>query len=435
MIYVILLLLMFVCVYKFDLLHHKQFNNLSYWLFCIALIIVAGLRYRLGGDSVVYELDYENIPRFWELGKYKFSSVRYEPGFIFLESITKSISSDFTLFQFFHATIVNIVIFFFIKNNTIHKFTCLTFYFIILYLNLNCQVLRESLAVACFLLSWPYFRDGKWIGYYLLILLGSTFHTSAFLLFLLPLGCLPGVKSLFLFGKRTIVICLVVLALGIFIQTRFSAVFSIMAVTERIMDRVNSYSRDEMSGSMLNLMGFIGMTIQYILYPLIALYFANQKMGRGGLFRKVKKNPVRELSNPFKEDSHKRKLYEIEKRKENKVFDRWQFLVLVGIYFMVFSMPMFIFRRYFNYFGMFALATVATWLFSKIYYNRKVYKLKLAYWIIIIFPFYFMNLYFYNANANKSGTLKTYMIYYPYYHRLDPQMDQNRENIYRYITH
>lgn len=419
---------MLVCVYNFDLRRRNRYAQLAYWTFFVVLVVVSGLRYRIGTDSVVYEANYENVPTMMELDRFKFNSTRFEPAFMVFQSITRTFSPDFMWLQFLHAIVVNAVFFWFISKNAKHKFLTLTFFYIVLYLNLNTQVMREALAVCLFLLSWPFFRDNKWIQYYLLTGLATFFHTSAFVLLVLPLFCLPGLRELFVIGKRTIIICVIILAVGIFIQTRFSSILSLMAVTERMMDRVHEYSIDRQSGNLLNITGIIGLLIQYCIYPLIALYFANQwklrKFGKKNIKLGIRKNKENE-------EQHQQMR---EDRIERRRSDRWQMMVLLGVYFMIFSIPIFIFRRYFNYFGIFCLTTVATWAYSELIKGRKRIRLSRITWTIVILPFFLLNLYAYNASASKGGTMKFYQVYYPYHTRLDRTMDPERETIFRYLN-
>ena len=407
MIYLIVFLLMLMCVYVYDIRRHTNFYSFSYWGFFVILVIIAGLRYRIGTDSIVYEGSYENTPKLWELASFKFDSIRFEPGFIFFESITRSISDEFMVFQFFHAIILNIVIFFFIKNNTNHRFIALSFYFLVLYLNLNMQVLREALAVSCFLLAWPFFRDGKWWLYYLLIALACTFHTSAFFLLILPVFCLPGVRELFVIGKRTIIIGIAILAVGFFIQSIFTEVFSVLALTERMIDRVHTYANSDYAINRLNIVGVIITMMQYCLYPAVALYFISKE--------------------------HAKKTKTTKEKKEKRNFDRWELLTILGIYFVIFSIPIFIFGRYFNYFGLFCLITVAKWAFTKLRFKKKIVVLNVGTWLLIFVPYYLLNFNTYMVSANKSGTLKAYMIYYPYNTRLNPERNSDREALYRYL--
>lgn len=433
MIYIVILLLMLAGVYVYDYRGYRFSYNVAYWAFWVVLVVVAGLRYRIGTDSIVYENFYDEVPTFIELFNFKFEKFRFEPGFIVLASITRSFSNDFMWLQFLHAIIVNLVFFWFIYKYTPHRFLCLTLYFIILYLNLNTQVMRESLAVCCFLLAWPSFRDGKWWFYFPLVLLASTFHTSALFLLLIPIFCLPGIRNLFIIGKRTIIIGLGILAIGIYVQQNFSSVFLLMSVTERMVDRVHVYQRNDYSTSMLNILGIIGTIIQYCLYPIIAIYFLQKDNNlKLELLKKESLYPEKGKENVKAGYGNKNIIKEY--KKEKREFNRWEIMVVLGVYFMLLSLPMFIFRRYFNYFGIFCLASVATWTFSRILVGKKRIRLKPSYWAIILLPFFFYNLYAYAAPASKGGTMKYYQIYYPYYTRIDPKMDTEREAIYRYLN-
>lgn len=402
MLYLSVLFLMFLCVYAFDYKKHKRLYSFSYWGFFIILVLIAGLRYRIGTDSIVYESDYQDFPTIWELWRYKFSSFRYEPGFIIFASIPRSISSDFTLLQFFQSIVVNLVIFLFIKQNTSHRFLALSLYFLALFLNLNTQVMREALSVSVFLLAWPFFRDGKWLWYYLLCLLASTFHTSAFVTFILPLFCIPGIKEAFKLGWRTLFIGIGILAVGYIISVRFKELFMLISVNERMAERVNEYASDDWSGSVLNPIGMLNLFFQFCFYPLMAIYFMRYKVKNYG-------NKI-ELSH----------------------FSRLETLVMVGVYFSLLSIPVFIMARYFNYFGMYGYVLISSWVSNKVYYKKKKVRVKPVYWLIILIPLYALIFKSYFAPANKSGTLKTYMRYYPYNSRLDPEMDNDRENIFRY---
>lgn len=436
MIYFIVLLLMLGGVYAFDYRGHRRLSSVAYWSFFVVLVLIAGLRYRIGTDSIIYEKYYEDVPTVFELFKFKFESIRFEPGFMVFASIPRTFSSDFMWLQFFESIVINTAVFWFILKFTKNKFLCLSLYYIVLYLNLNTQVMREALAVAVFLFAWPFLRDGKWLWYYCLSLLAFFLHTSAFLMMFLPLLCLPGLNQFFILGKRTAIICVLVLALGVFISTRFSSVFAAMAITERMMDRVNAYNQSSLGGNLLNINGMVGVFLQYCLYPLLALYFINQAF-RGKLRMKQ-----REAEEKIEEEINDGKVVEaeediIENRKERKkkttAEERWQMMVLIGVYLMIFSIPMFIFRRYFNYFGLFCLATVAEWALNDIWIRGKIVKLKPLTWVVVLVPYFCICLYGYAANANKSGTLKTYQIYYPYVSRLDPHLVKEREAIYRYL--
>lgn len=430
MIYIILLILMLIGVYAYDIRGYRRNYKLSYWGLMVVLIIIAGLRYRIGTDSVLYESRYLAVPAIWDLFSFNFDSTRFEPGFLVFSSITRTFSPDFMWLQFTEAIVIDGVVFWFISKNSKHRFLSVTLYFLFLYLNLNTQVLREALAVAVFLLSWPFFRDGKWLQYYCTVIIACFLHTSAFFTLLLPLCCLPGIRECFVFGKRAILICLVIFGIGVFIQERFTAVFSLMAFTQRMMDRVNTYSHDAMGGAYLNVLGVLSLFIRFCLYPLLAMWLAQKSynFSRRKFHKTIFKGALLTPEEKLLEKNERE-----ERLQKNRSFLRWELMVLMGVYLMVFSIPMFIFSRYFNYFGMFALVSVADMAYSKITWtNGRKIRLSNIAWSLVLAPLFFFVLYSYTAPATRSGSLKTYQIYYPYYTRLNPNTDTDREAIYRY---
>lgn len=402
MIYFIVFFLMILCVYAYDYRKYTHFYSVSYWGFFVLLVLIAGLRYRIGIDSIVYEDYYDKVPTLASLSNFKFDSTRFEPGFMIFASLTRSISDDFTLLQFSQAIVVNLVIFWFILKNTPHRFLCLSLYFLILYLNLTTQVMREALAVCLFLLAWPFFRDGKWLQYYALCFVAFFFHTSAVLTFLLPLMCIPGIKYFFQFGWRSLFICAGVLILGFVIRNQFYDFFLMLSLTDRMMDRAHEYSKDVQGGGVLNVAGALLVVLKYVLFPMIALYFTKYKWRRLG------------------------------DEKEEKRFQKLEMLVLICVYLQLLSVPMFIFGRYYNYFSMFTFVLIASCVSSRLYTAKKILKVKPGYWVVAMSIYYFLGFHFYLVPANKSGTLKTYSIYYPYVTRFNPYMDPDREAIFRY---
>lgn len=402
MVYFVVFFLMVGCVYAYDYRKHTRFYSVSYWGFFVLLVIIAGLRYRIGIDSIVYEDYYDQVPTFANLSSFKFDSTRFEPGFMIFASLTRSISDDFTLLQFSQAIVVNLVIFWFILKNTSHRFLCLSFYFLILYLNLTTQVMREALAVSLFLLAWPFFRDGKWLQYFALCFAAFFFHTSAVMTFLFPLMCIPGVKYFFQLGWRSLLICMGILIFGFVIRNKFYDVFFMLSITDRMMDRAYEYSKDVQGGGVLNLFGSLILIFKTVIFPIIALYFLKYKVRL--------------------EDS----------KDEIRKFQRLELMVMMSIYLQLLSISMFIMGRYYNYLCMFDLVLIATWVSNRIVVKKKVYKIKPAFWILIVSIFYLVNFQSYLSSANKSGTLKTYMIYYPYVSRFNPTMEPDREAIFRY---
>lgn len=193
-----------------------------------------------------------------------------------------------------------------------------------------------------------------------------------------------------------------ILVAGYVIQIYFYDVFRMIAFTDRMMDRAQAYSESELSGQVLNFMGIISVVVRHIFYPVVALIFYHRKM---------------------------RKLSKEERESHRKL----EILVVLGLYVSILSVPISIFYRFNNYLCMFTYAFLSDWIFSSLRFKTKTYKFKPTYWALFLAPMLFFQIYSYFGNANKSGTLKAYMAYYPYYTRLDPQMDPQREELFRYV--
>jgi len=187
MIYFIILILFSVLAYIYDINKVRAGKEFMYIIELLILISLAGFRYRVGGDSLAYEDDYQNLPTFSELIKYGFSDLPYQPLWYILNALTKSVSKNFFFFQLIHAIIINSCIFVFINKYCIHRFTFIVFYFIFLYPYFNFEILRESIAVVIFLFAFPLIQEKKYLRYYLLNILSFLFHPSALFLFIVPI--------------------------------------------------------------------------------------------------------------------------------------------------------------------------------------------------------------------------------------------------------
>lgn len=187
MIYLSILTVLALFAVFHDVLNVREGRTASYWGAYVILVCLAGLRFKVGGDTYNYMYTHELLPNLTNLFSTEVGVSKLQPLWLLFSAIAKSIGEDFYILQFLHAITVNAVIFIFIQKNTRFRHTGVFFYYFSLYPFFNFEILRESLAICCFLLSIPYFTDRKWIHYYLLVAAAFFFHLSAVFLFLLPL--------------------------------------------------------------------------------------------------------------------------------------------------------------------------------------------------------------------------------------------------------
>ncbi len=185
---VVVIFLIFLGVY-FDLLGNKKSINKWINVTIVVLTLLAGFRYHIGTDSVYYEMIYSDWPTLFNLKLRHFTESDFAPLYVFYFSFLRTISKDFVIVQLVTSAIINISVIKFIQKyfGTDFIFTFILLYFCTFFYSVNCETLRESLAISVFLWSIKYFKEGRWLKYYFLSLVAFLFHYGAFLLIFLPL--------------------------------------------------------------------------------------------------------------------------------------------------------------------------------------------------------------------------------------------------------
>lgn len=187
MIYLSILLVLVLFAVVHDVLNVREGRAVSYWSTCVLLVCLAGFRFKVGGDTYNYMYTHELLPNLSNLLNTEVGIEKIQPLWLLFSATAKSIGEDFYVLQFLHAITVNTVIFIFIQKNTRFRHTGALFYYISLYPFFNFEILRESLAICCFLIAIPHYTTRNWMRYYFLATAAFLFHLSAAFLFLLPL--------------------------------------------------------------------------------------------------------------------------------------------------------------------------------------------------------------------------------------------------------
>ena len=243
----------------------------------VLLVFISGLSYRLGGtDGVTYMTEFKQYSS-------SISSINSDylnnfhgrlPGWVFLNTICKSIIPYYWFFKLIHALILNSAAFYTIRYYTKYRFSAILVYFVLIYFTFNFVILRQSLAISFFLLATKYFFENKWIKYYLIVCLCMTVHDASIILLLFPL-----IK---LIRINTITIALFVLLSIVFI--RYSETLNSFLVTFYISDdftnRVNYYAKriDDNEFS-----GYLNYAFNIVL-PLIGLLLMRKEAPRYSVF-------------------------------------------------------------------------------------------------------------------------------------------------------
>ena len=398
MIYAIVIIGLLILTYRYDYRKEESGRLMWYMVALLVFILIAGLRYRLGTDSVRYERFFIHGKTLATMEMDDFSSTRFSPLYVLMNVTVRTFTDQFVAFQIVHAIIVNSVIFYFIYKNTRNIFFGILIYGFFLYTALNMEALREAFAVVVFLLAWPSFREGKWLMWYLLSFIAFLCHTSAVFMFILPVIVLPGIRELFVIGRRTVVICILLCAVSFVIRAKFFNYIEQIAMLEEVAERAHVYSKNALSSSGLNLVGIILYFFRLVLYPVLALYILCNK-----------ENPSLNKNSRFVE------------------------MTMMSVYVGIVSIAITIIYRFNNYFFFFIIVTLADLIYTNFTINFKKYSFRYLTWIFIFVPFFYLQVFvIYMGNVNRTGTLKTYMNYYPYNSRLDMNKDEDREKVFRF---
>ena len=99
MVYLLVFILLAIPVVKYDLFAKTGGENKWYYACLVALILLAGLRYRVGSDTLMYMSVFDDCPKLDELKYFDFAEAKYNPLWYVINAISRSIHDSFTCFQ------------------------------------------------------------------------------------------------------------------------------------------------------------------------------------------------------------------------------------------------------------------------------------------------------------------------------------------------
>ena len=385
MIYCTILFLLVCLSLQYDITGTKKGRDVWYGFMLIAFILVAGLRWRVGIDTPAYIYSfYHDCPTLSQ-----FSWVDYpigeDPLFVLINSFVKTIGGRFFLVQLIQTTIVNVLIFKFIKKHSNYIFTCLLFYAITCYTTYNMEIMRGGLSIAICLYANDYALEKKWIKAYLLYFLALMFHAQTILLFLLPL--LTSLR----FNKKGIVILCGAFLAGIFIAEYLGDYLALLDGDSSVTQKRTSYSRSEKYGGQGGNLNFYIIQIFPILFYVLFSFL------------------------------------HIKKRYPQSPLQKYEPLIVLGVMFILIRMNLEIAYRYVDYFKLYFVLFFAE-VFMKMIegIRRKGLRRAILNSFIIFIPF-FMVFFVYNYVLSREYSLR----YTPYCSVLDRHISVKREAMYQ----
>lgn len=146
----------------------------------IMLSLLAGLRYRVGTDTLSYMDEY-----------YKYTSNDFRDKYLFgwylFISTCKSLHLSFYIVQLILALFTNYAVISFLRKYANHFFSSFLLYYVIVYPALNFEILRQGVCISFFLLSFAFLDNKSYIKYYICAGIACLFHYSASVLLFIPL--------------------------------------------------------------------------------------------------------------------------------------------------------------------------------------------------------------------------------------------------------
>lgn len=190
MLYAIIVLLLICCIYIYDIYQCKTYKYFVFYSFVLILIFLNIFSYQIGGDTDDYMYNWSAIYKsLFEMNvsdEFDFRS-KERPGWIILTSFLKGICDDFIVLRIVLACWVNLVVAYFIRRNTRFVFSVFLMYFVVIYFNYNFEILRESISITFFLLSYQYYENKMWFKYFCCFLCAFMFHESSLVMLIMPL--------------------------------------------------------------------------------------------------------------------------------------------------------------------------------------------------------------------------------------------------------
>ena len=268
MVYLVVVFLLLLLSLIYDINGKVKYRDFFFNVMLLIFILVAGLRWRIGVDTPNYlGAFYHVYPTI-----YKFTFDDYglfnSPFFVLLNSLVKTLGGRFYIVQLIHATIVNVLIFKYIKRHSSYIFTCLFFYSFICNATYNFETMRASISIVICLYANDYILNKKWWKGYMLYVLALLFHPQTIVLFILPL---------FFFlkcNKWGLLFLAFSFFIGVIIADLLKDYMFLLEGEDALEDKVGNYTNSEQygtGGGFLHLIVFFALPTIYLLVPLIYL--------------------------------------------------------------------------------------------------------------------------------------------------------------------
>lgn len=270
-IYFAILSLLIYLIYRYDIKNYPKGKDAWINAFMVILILLAGLRYHIGVDTVHYESQFYDIPELQDI--LRDANLWSQPLWELLMSLVKTLTGSFVIFQFVHAIIFNTLLFRFLKRTTDKIFTALLFILCICWWHMSFEVLREALCVVIYLNALFYLKERNFSAYLLLGVIMLGIHHFSFVIMLItpiitilkPKYALPIVLifAFFIYNNLSLI--------------NYIGVTSLAFADEGIAEHMQYYIESDVYGdNHQNFWGLLRILLMSILLPAITIIYSQR---------------------------------------------------------------------------------------------------------------------------------------------------------------
>ncbi len=276
MVYAIYIVMTLVLSALYDRLDDSSGKSKWYAFTCLFLILIAGFRNGVGGDTQFYMRDFDDVPTLAsDYHEYIIGNIftrSFMPGWSILNIVCKKVFNSFYAVQLFESLIVNCCVFYLIKKYTRHVFLCALLYGISGYFFIfNTEVMREAIAIACIGIGMYHYMRGNKTYFFILVGIALMFHLSALVALLFPLtGLIPRISL-------KIIILSFCISFVFWIVSNTVILFLINHLPDSFpgAEKIISYADQEN-----NIFGFFELALRYLVGMAGIIYFAQFSSGR-----------------------------------------------------------------------------------------------------------------------------------------------------------
>jgi len=272
MFYLLVLFVLLFLTVRYDINGETHFRDQWYTTVIIILILIAGLRFRLGEDTITYiYMYYHETPNISDIDVDFLLDSGQPPLWILFTSLIKTVGGKFFVVQLIQASFVNILILNYFKKHSPYPFACAALYFFWRYQWYSMVVMKAAIALSIILYANDYFLEKKHKKGLLLILIATGFHQSSILLVIVPF------LTFLRFNILGVSILLVMYFVSAILQSRLGDVFDLFEFADGMSNKIDNYLDSDFVTQVHNTNYFIIKFFPLLIYPIISLLYVKYK--------------------------------------------------------------------------------------------------------------------------------------------------------------